>query len=118
MSAPVAWHASLPARPNGRGYGTDRGLNAHLFEPDSGFTRARRKAESQPNARRWAFDMSRAQYEIWETFWQDDLGGGIRPITFTDPVTANSFSAQVIGAPVEERLAPELWRVQLTLREL
>lgn len=117
-TAPVTWPVGLPQRPNASDIGIEHQLNSELFRPDNGVTRGRRIAESLPDNRTMSFDLSRAQYEDFETFWASDLKGGFLPIRLTDPVAGGTLDVLPIGAVQVQRLGPQTWRVSFQFEEL
>jgi hypothetical protein len=118
MTDPVAWPDTLPQRPNANGFSGELAHNEELFTPDSGFVRGRRRAESQPDALSWSFDLTRVQYLAFRTFWREDLGGGHAPIVFTDPVSGDPITLKPVGPARWQRLHPQVWRITLQLGEI
>lgn len=118
MTTPIPWEATLPQRPNRDGFGIDPRLNSELFQPDSKVTRGRRIAETLPDDRRMAFDMTRAQFLTWQAFYRVDLKGGFVPVTITDPVSGDPLDLLIVDRPSVERLAVNVWHVSFTFEEL
>lgn len=118
MTTPVPWPAELPPRPNAPDYGGDSPLNSSLFKPDNGVTRGRRIAEGLPDNRTMSFDLTRAQYEFWKTFYTTTLKGGFLPVEIDDPVTGDPLALLIVGSVGWERLASQVWRISFQFEEL
>ena len=62
-----------------------------------------------------AFHFTRAELDIFETFYKETLQEGTLPFRYTDPYTQRAIDVQIQGAPSLSPLGPQDFSVSLNL---
>ena len=91
------WPASLPQIP-APGMSVAPQRNKISFEPEIGDSIDRRRGTAASKAYQISLPpMTKAQFAIFEAFFEDDLYDGVLPFTWNDPISGASHSWKFTG---------------------
>jgi hypothetical protein len=82
----AAWPATVPDEPDAGSYTEQYVSNLSAFQPDAGPPTTLRRSTIKSSKIQCSFFMTPAELEDFRAFFEDDLGDGSLPFTWTNPV--------------------------------
>ncbi len=112
----ASWPETLPAQADRHAYQEVPQPAAVRFDPENGPPIARRRSTVQLSTATFAFVLTAAQVETFESFVKDELAGGVLSFTIVHPRRDTLVTAQFSGDPPYRIawLAPDAYTLTFT----
>lgn len=112
------WPTSLPCYPINGTFSETPQRNVVKFQPEIGPAKMRRRSTANGSVASASYKMSKAQYEDFISFYQDDLKDGSLPFEMKHPVTDTLYDWQFESEPEITQQTRNMQMVNVSLRRL
>ena len=106
MSA--AWPTGVPDDFESSGFAYDADSGLVRSDMDSGPAKVRRRFTSVPKNMKGTIVMTRAQFALWETWFEDVIYHGSLSFTMTDPVNGGTMTVRIVSGKSSK---PYTWSI-------
>lgn len=113
----ATWPAALPERPLVNSLSVTAEPNVIEFESDVGVEHTRRRSTARRSTISCAFMLTRAQRDVFRTFFEQDLADGTLTYDWRDPVDGVTGTYKIRSHSVAP-VGGDAWRLTAQIRRL
>ena len=92
----AAWPTGIPDTFESSGFAYDSDSGVIRSDMDSGPAKVRRRFTSTPKNMKGTIIMTRAQFQLWEIWFEDVIYHGSLSFTMTDPVNTGTMTVRLV----------------------